>query len=509
MAVGFKLAPLALAAMLLSAECRADWKFTPSAELRESYSTNVAAERDDIAHNSFIFETAPGFALSGKGPRLEVNASAQWRLFSYSNKESPNVRDSDRRYQANARAMVVDQFLYVDASASGSRQSVSPFGPLTSNSYTDTNGTNISTWRISPNLQHRFGTTAVGTARFTRDSVEAGDNRFGSSVSSTTSLDLSSGTAFTNFGWSVTTNRQELSSEIGGSTSSQTSVAGMRYRVLPHLSLTATAGYDSYDFAALNSRTAGPSWTAGFIWSPSLRTKVQASFGHRYFGKTGSLDASHRTRNTVWSAVYTDDVTTTRSQFALPAAIDTASMLDRMFASAYPDATQRSAAVQAYMAATGLPASLADSINYLSNRYMRVKRLQIGTVLRGARSNLALSLFQDHRNALSLQQSDSALLGGQLAALNDNVRQRGASADAEYRLAARTTATAAAYTVHAQSLDTGIVSNTRNFRLGMNHRIDRNVRGSLELRHAVGSFGINSGERYHENAIAAALTVQY
>ncbi|WP_296951504.1 TIGR03016 family PEP-CTERM system-associated outer membrane protein [uncultured Massilia sp.] len=509
LAPALKLAPLALAAMLLSAECRADWKVTPLAELRETYSTNVATERDDVAHNSFVTEAAPGLAVSSNGPRLTLNASAQWRVFSYSNKEAPNVQDSDRRYQADARAMLVDEFLYVDAGAGSQRQNVSAFGPLAGNPYSGANRTQVSTWRISPYLRHRFGNTATATARFTRDSVDSSYNGFGSSVASTTLLDLSSGTSSTNLGWNVSYNRQEQNNRIGGRSSLDNGIVGLRYRVLPHLSLTASAGYDSYDYASLNDSTSGASWSAGFVWTPSTRTSVQASFGHRYFGKTGALDASHRTRHTVWSATYSDEITTTRSQFLLPAAFDTAAMLDGMFASAYPDPVQRRAAIQAYMAAAGLPASLADSINFLSNRYVRAKRLQFAAVLRGARSNLALSVFQDQRAALSLQQSDSALLGNQLASINDNVRQRGASADAEYRLSTRTTMRAGVYAVRAQSLDTGVASTNRRWQVGMNRQIDRHVSGVLELRHVVGSFGVVSNDRYHENAIAAALSVQY
>lgn len=504
-----KLAPLALAAMLLSAECRADWKITPLAELRETYSTNISAEPDSIAHHSFVTESAPGLAVQSAGSHLTLNASAQWRVFSYSNKDAPNVQDSDRRYQADARAMLVDQFLFVDAGASSQRQAVSAFGPLTGSPYSSVNRTEVSTWRISPYLQHRFGNSATATARFTRDSVEASYDGYGSSVASTTLLDLSSGTSSAMLGWNVSYNRQELNNRIGGRSSLDNLIAGLRYRVRPQLSLTASAGYDSYDYATLNESTSGASWSTGLIWTPTARTKVQASFGHRYFGKTGSLDASHRTRHTVWSATYSDEITTSRSQFLLPAAIDTAAMLDSMFSSAYPDPVQRRAAVQAYMASAGLPASLADSVNFLSNRYVRAKRLQLGAVLRGARSNLALSLFQDQRAALSLQQSDSALLGNQLATLNDNVRQRGASADAEYRLSTRTTMQAGVYAVRAQSLDTGIASNNRRWHLGMSRQIDRHVRGVLELRHVIGSFGTASSDTYHENAIAAALSVQY
>lgn len=510
LATAFRLAPLAVAAMLLSAECRADWKVTPQFDLRETYTDNVGLLRDEFARNQFITEAAPGLSVTAKTPRLEMEANARWRLFSYSDKgNDPNLRDSERNYRANGRAMLVDQFLYVDAGASSTRQSVSAFGQLQDNPYSGANRTDVSTWRISPYLQHRFGSFVTADLRYARDSVEAATGGFGSSVASSTAANLSSGTAFVDLGWYLSYNRQQLKEELTGDSTSQNSLVGLRYRVASHLALTTSAGYDNYDYAALGERTAGPSWSLGFIWTPSTRSKLEASFGHRYFGKTGSLAGTHRSRNIVWNLNYSDQVTTTRSQFLLPSAIDTAAMLDSLFAASYPDPVLRQQAVQAYIAATGLPLSLANSVNYLSNRYIRAKQLRGGAILRGARSSLTFSVFKDRREALSLQQSDSSLLGSQLATLNDNVNQRGVNFDAEYRLSPVTSLTASAYLVHAQSLETDITNNNRTWRLAASRRFSKHATGSVEARHVRGNLGFDQNSVYHENAIAASLSVVY
>lgn len=504
-----KLAPLALAAMLLSAECRADWQFKPSATLRETYTDNIGLQRDALARNEFVTEASPGFTVTSSGPRLNLTANAQWSMFGYSDKDAPNLYDSSRRYQAVGRAMLVDNLFYVDAGASGQRQAISAFNQLSDTPYSSLNRTEVRTWRISPYLQHRFGSTASADLRFTRDSVEAGTDAFGSSVASSVLANVASGPSFTSLGWNMTYYHQDLNNRIAGSSTSENATFGLRYRLTPRLSLTGSVGYDDYEYAVLNERTAGRSWTAGFAWTPSTRTSVEASFGHRYFGKTGSLAASHRTRHTVWSLNYSDQVTTSRSQFLLPAAIDTAAMLDNLFAAAYPDPAQRQQIVQAYLAATGLPPTLADSVNYLSNRYTRAKRLQFASVLRGARTSVTLSAYREERNALSLQQSDSTLLGSQLASLNDNVRQHGASIDADYKLAPRTSAQASVSLNRAESLGNGFVNNTRQYRMGLVHRLSQNASGLVELRHARGNNGIGGGDVYHENSVMAALTVQY
>jgi uncharacterized protein (PEP-CTERM system associated) len=505
-----RLTPFALAASLLSNAAWADWHVTPTIQLRETYSDNASNQPDEQARGSFISEAAPSLHVTGSSSRLRVDASAEWRKFVYSNDDLPNVRNSDRRYQASAEAIAVKEWLYVDANASGSRQAVSAFGPLPNNAYTANNGTDIRTWSISPYLRHQFGATATVTARYARDSVEGGSGSgFGNSLASTGALDVVSGPAFPDLGWNLHYSHQDMSAERTGDTTTENSLAGLQYRATPHLSLTSSVGYDKYEYRALSENTRGRSWSGGFIWTPSSRTRVAATFGRRYFGKTGSFDASYRTPHSVWALTYADIITTTRSQFLLPAAIDTAAMLNKLFASAYPDPVLRQQLVQAYMAQIGLPATLPNSINYLSNRYMRNRRLQGNATFRGARSTLLFTVFKERTNALSLQQEDSTLLPSQLSTLNEDTSQRGASANFDYRLSSRTSAHATLYGVNIQSLRTGLTNDVRQLSMGLSSRFDSKTTGSLDLRHSKGRAGVFDNRDYHENAIVATLSVQY
>jgi uncharacterized protein (PEP-CTERM system associated) len=508
-----RLAPLAAASALLAcASCHAaDWKFTPSIGLTETWTDNVNLQSDALAKGQFVTESTPGFVLATNGPRLKLAASSQWHFFAYRDKTIPDIHDSQRQYQLDARATVLDELLFLDAAASGGPQGISAFGPQpgASNLYALGNRTEVNTWRISPYLRQRFGSNADLTLRYTRDGVDTGvRNLFGSSVGSNVNLDLASGKAWHTLGWGLTYSRQDLDNKLYGASSSQNAAANLRYRLSSTLSATASGGYDKFDYQALGGRTAGRSWTVGTIWTPSQRTTVQASAGRRYFGQTGSLLASLRSRRSVWSVSYSDDVTTSRQQFVLPAAIDTAAMLDRLFASSIPDPQARAEAVAAYMQTAGLPPTLANSVNYLSNRYMRQKQLQAGAVFRGPHGDLVLSAFDTARVALSQQQSDSELLGSQLRALNDDIRQRGLSSNWNYRLSSRTAGILALTATRSTSASTGMAGNDRLLRAGLTHRFDRQVAGALEVRHHDGSLGAGSGQRFRENAVAANISVQ-
>jgi uncharacterized protein (PEP-CTERM system associated) len=329
-------------------------------------------------------------------------------------------------------------------------------------------------------------------------------------MSSAGAFDLVSGTRFTDLGWNMHYSRQDMTAQRTGKTTTENSLAGLQYRASSHLSVTSSVGYDKYEYVALTpQRTRGRSWSAGFIWQPSARTRVAATAGRRYFGKTGSFDGSYRTAHSVWSLTYADAVTTSRQQFLLPAAYDTAAMLDRLFASAYPDPVLRQQLVQAYMAQAGLPPTLLDSINFLSNRYSRNKHLQGSVSFRGARSTLLLSVFKDRTAALSLQQQDSALLPSQLNTLNENTSQRGASANFDYRLSSRTSAHATLYGANIQSLQTGLTNDIRQVSAGLSSHFSPKVTGAFDVRHSKGRAGVLDNRDYHENAVVATLSVQY
>ena len=484
-------------------------RVTPTLSVTETWTDNVDLQAGPRAHSELVTQLSPGISVVRKGRRLNLAASAQWHQFAYLNDVRRDLNDNQRQYNAALQGILVDDLLFIDASASRGQRSVSAFGPqLVNDLYALGNRTEIKTWSISPYLMQRFGHAASLQLRYTRDSVESGRFGLDSSDGQSVSAVLASGQSFQDLGWGLSYYGQDLDSTRLGESSTQTLAGNLSYRLTPRLSLTANAGYDRYDFGAFGGENNGRNWSAGFAWNPSQRTTLQMSVGRHYYGKTGSLSASHRSRYSVWSINYSDAITTTRQQFLLPAAIDTAALLDRLFSANYPDPVERERIVQAYIAATGLPPSLADNVNYLSNRYMRQKLLQASTIWRKGRSSVLASLYASKRDAVSDQQSDSELLGSQLATLNENVRQRGVNLTYNYQLNSRTNAVGTWNVARVDSLTTGIEDLQRVLRLGVTRRYGERLLGTVEVRRRSGNVGAVSTDRYKENAISASLSMQ-
>ena len=501
---------MAALALLLAPASQAAWKFTPGVALSETYSDNVTLAPAGQERGQFITDLAPSFAVVDDTPRLKLAASVVQHLYLYSDKQLANTKRSTRELNADMRAKVVEDFLFFDASASRRPQSVSAFGPqISNNNYASTNRADVSTWRVSPYIEHQLGNTARVLLRYSRDSVDAGASGLGSSKGDGVTANLASGPSFRVLTWNLAYNRQNIDDSLTARSSVQTAHLNLQYRVANYLRLTSSVGYDRYDFAGPAGEQRGKNWTVGFNWTPSLRSQLQASAGKSTYGNTYALLATHRSRNTVWRITYDDGITTTRGNFLLPASTNTAGMLDSLFTAQIPDPVARAQAVAAYMVASGLPPSLAHSINYFSNRYMLQKQFQASVAFHGAHSNALLSAFSTRRAALSPQQQDVTLLGNQPSSINDNTRQLGVSANYTYQLSPRSALTGSATAARTSAETSTLTDHQRALRLGLTRQFGRRLYAAAELRHVRGNAGVFSGAAYRENAVTATLSTKF
>jgi uncharacterized protein (PEP-CTERM system associated) len=502
-------APVAVLALLLAPAAQAQWKVVPSVDLRETYTDNVRLEPDDTARSQFVTELTPTLRVTNESPRLKLHTSVLSHLYAYSERID-GTNQSTSELQGDVRAALINDMLYLDGAASIGQQAVSAFGPQVDNSngYSSANRAKVSTWRISPYLRHRFGATASGELRYTRDSVKSGNLLLGDSTSNTLAASLSSGPAFHAIGWDLQASRQDLNDSLDRKFHIQNSNATLRYRATQTLSLSASTGYDQYDYPKPGGSSAGKSYSLGFTWTPSLRTSIQLTAGHRYFGPSYLLALSHRSRGTVWTINYNDAVTTTRDQLLIPAAVNAVDVLDKLFATSIPDAEARRQAVAAYVLANGLPPSLAHNINYFSNRFILQRAFQATVAFNTARTTSVVALNASKRIALSAPELDKPLPGTVGQTLNDDVKQFGASAVMSYRLSPRSAASAALTASKSESLTTGIVDNRRSASLSLNTQIQRKIKGAVQLRHTQGNVAIAGGSTYRENAVSASLSYQ-
>jgi uncharacterized protein (PEP-CTERM system associated) len=485
----------------------ADWKITPSLDLKETYSDNIRLASPGSEKSDFVTQINPGISLTGTGPRLKVNARYGMQNLIYAEESSRNTL----RHQLNAgaNAELLDDLLYIDGKASISQQNISTFGQQSTGdniNITD-NLSEIRTYSISPYLRKRFGSIASTELRYTHDSVDTSTGGLSASEADRTLFKLNSGTAFKTLGWGLSYNKQKIDYS-NRTVDLETATGSLRYLITPRFSLTATGGYEKNNYLAVTGKPEGSFWSAGFSWTPAERTSISASTGKRFFGTTYSLAVNHRTRQTAWSLGYSEDITSTRSQFMVPVTIDTANFLNQLWTSSIPDPIVRQQIVDAFIRDTGIPLSLSDPINYFTNRFFLQKRLQASVALNGIRNTLVFSMFNMTREAQTAQEMDSTLLGTSNLALNDYIKQVGGNALWNLKISPRTSANMNVGYTRSSSPSTGRQDDTKTIRLGMTRKFQPKLNGSLDFRHVQRDSNQSVGD-YRENAITASLNMRF
>lgn len=502
------LVPVALLMLVSAPLARAEWKFQPTVSLRQTYTDNARLARSEDARSRFITSVSPGFSVLNDSARLTLRADYSLHYYASSG-DGDDTNSARSQLQAAARATLLDDLLFFDGSASIAQQAISAFGPqVNDNDYARANRTDVKTLRLSPYLRHQFGSTAQLLARYSHDEVDSGRELFGRSSTDTVMVNLASGPLFRRLGWGLNLTEQQLSEARFGDSSVRSASANLRYMMVGGFSLTGTTGYDEYDYQSLGGVTKGRFWNLGFNWVPSSRTSVSASAGKRFYGDSYSLRALHRSRRSVWNINYDDTVANTRGQSVIPAGTDTAATIDRLLMPQFPDPLVRAQAVDAFIRANNLPAALADNLHYLSNRYSLYRQLRASAAFNLARTTLILSTFGSRREALSVRPEGSPVIELGDLSLNDNVRQRGASAMLSLRLTGRSALNVSLTDSHTRSdLADGREASNTALRVAMTRRFSQRARASVELHTARGA--TSQLAEYRENAVSAALSLTF
>ncbi|GAC1411277.1 MAG: hypothetical protein NVSMB6_12390 [Burkholderiaceae bacterium] len=493
-----------------------EWRFVPNANLIETYTDNVRLAPRGREQSDFVTQVAPGFTLDNDRPRLQVHIGYALQALLYKDSDiSPQVSNL---VNATVHATLIEDLLLMDARGSVGQQNISSFGPVaTSNINFTGNRANVRTYTISPYLVHRFSNIATSQLRYSHDSVGTSnrDNNsgfnfspFGNSNSDRLVLNVDNGPLFRSVTWGTYASTQKTKYSNNQSVDQSTYSGNVGYFLLPTFRLTASAGYEKNTYFTLGDRPQGGFYNAGFIWTPTVRTNVTATAGHRYFGKTYSLAANHRARLAAFSATYSEDITTSQAQFLSTQLVSTSALLNQAFLSTIPDSVARQQVVDALILQNGLPAGISNPVNALTTSYLLQKNFQASIALNGVRNTVVGSVFNSRRMPASGQQIPFAAVGTPLSSFDENSKQTGASALWNLQFSPRTSANVNLGYSHSTSSLTEQKTTYKTARLALSTALQPKLRGTVEFRHSLQVSDFTGGD-IRENAITAALLMQF
>ncbi|MET0268314.1 MAG: TIGR03016 family PEP-CTERM system-associated outer membrane protein, partial [Duganella sp.] len=364
----------------------ASWGIVPSVRVRQSYSDNVNLSPAAQKQGAWASEITPAVAVNlDGGQRLQLALS--YALHQVYSEQRADRRD--HQLDASGHAQLLPGWLYLDASAGIGRQNISAFGPrLSDSAQAPLNSATVRTYSISPYVQHVFPGLASVTLRY--DARRVDSDRLLQVTSNGASLRMAGDNGNRGWNWDVFLERQHLDDSVMAPVTTSNARLMLSYPLGSSIGTFITAGYERRDYQSL-SNAQGPEGrhsALGANWTPSPRTRVSASIGRRYFGKTYAFDAAYRMRNMLWNASYHEDITTMHAQFFSVPPTGLGDFLYQLWETRIPDPQKRRQSIQLFLLMSQMLGT-DGNVNVFSHRYYLQKSLRLASVYSGARGALA------------------------------------------------------------------------------------------------------------------------
>jgi uncharacterized protein (PEP-CTERM system associated) len=356
---------------------------------------NVDLAPSDQRRSDFVTQITPSFRIHERSAHTSLSGSVGAAVLLHARSGDTNVQPE---VSLDGTAELLERLLFVDASIQIVPSFFSPFGAQPSNLANETaNRYTAHTYRVSPYVKRYAG---GGLSYEVRD-----DNIW----TSATGAPVATNSSYANdvfarvtqdptpLGWSLDYSRNDTKFTGQDSLVSQSERAHALWQPTIEWQLSATGGYENNHYPL--SSPSGAIYGVGAKWRPTDRTTVDASWEHRFFGGSYHVTFDHRTPLSVWSLHAARDITTYPQQFAaLGAGSDVSLLLNQLFASRFPDPTQRQTAVDQLIRDRGLPAVLSSPLA-LYTQQITLAESVLGTVgLIGARNTVFVSAYRSRND---------------------------------------------------------------------------------------------------------------
>lgn len=475
------------------------WRITPSLTIGEIYTDNIGLAPSGSERSEWTTRISPGVSVSHNSARLTFRGTYAPELLY---RASQGTNDISHSLSAVGTAELWSRKLFLDIRAGVSQQNVSLLGPLAeSNVNVTQNRTTTRTYSVSPYLRHEFGVDAVGELRLSHDAVSYGSG--GGAVSNSTServdAKLGSGPAYRLLVWNIAFSRfrVDYSRNIQQVDGQSYSLSAGRL-ITPDLRLNASYGYEDSGYPSTAGRNLkGTFWSVGPEWTPTERTRVAGTIGHRYFGPARTLSVSHRARLTFIGLEYNESVTTTRDNLTIPTTLDVAGFVNAL-------CRLQPNPVQCLQNFSGLPPTLSVPLEFLTDSLFQEKRLQATVGFQGVKNTITTNVFSSDRNAIT------TAAGGALADFNAsrNIKQIGASVAWSWRLSPTLASNTGLSFTRSNFTDLNRTDRLTSFRIGLSKEFSPKMNGALNLSRLRNDSSLGSIS-YTENSLSATLGMRF
>lgn len=476
------------------------WRVIPSISVTETLTDNVALAPSDSKQSDLITQITPGIRIEGKSARAQLSLDYRMNQILYANQSSGNNRQN--YLSASGTLEAIDKWLFVEASANISQQTISAFGSQpTLNGNINSNRAETRTYRLSPYIKGQIGSMADYQLRYDWTTTSANETQFATTQVEQWLGIINGRTGFSALGWSL--NASSVVAHRDPLPDSESARAGgsLIYQLTPEIRTTALAGFERSNYTGVKSETS-PTYGGRIEWTPTPRTQVTAYKEKRQFGNSHEFSLTHRTPRTAWQLSDRKDVTTLANQLSVVSQGTVYDLLYNVFATAIPDPTLRAQHVERLLRQNSIPANLELATAFLTTSVFVQRTQQASVAVIGARNVLTLAAARTESNSLTSGATPDAF------GLSPQIEQRSLSASLAHQLSGLSTATLAANQVRSKGTGATSVESTQSaLTLVLTHRIGPRTSGSVAVRTV--HFDSSNGPGYRENAIIASVNMTF
>ena len=484
---------------------RPSWLITPS--ISGSLTVTDNARPGQVEKFSDVITTVtPAVRIDGKGGRVSGNLNFGWQQNYYANESRYN--DDQKNLSAAGKAELIEQWLFLDATASIAQNPASVFSTHTvGNELINGNRSETRSFQWSPYIQGFVGGNVGYELRY-RNSLtksDSGTYALGSGVDTKAwSGRLWGGTPLALLGWSLQAEDQRYSFD-SRSTKSNRVLGTLEYRLDPQLKLNISAGKESDNYTNFEYRDRTTSGY-GLDWAPTERTMLTLKKERRSFGDGHTIDFSHRTAQTAWKISDSRSVVIPGQQFTTGAASTAYDLLFLQLASSIPDPVARAQAVTLLLQSSGIPANSLIYGNIMTSQPYIERRQQASFSITGVNNTVTFTV----------QRSRSDRMGSSIGPLDDftlsqNIRQSGFSGSWAHRLSPNSSLTLNALTSQSRGDTSSLETRLRSLSLLYTTKLGPKTTASLGLRQNDfdnASVGTATSD-YTEHAITGTLSTAF
>jgi hypothetical protein len=484
---------LAIVAAPLSA---AEWSTGASVKTAATYTDNVCLSTDN-KQDQWVATVTPSGSVRADGNRANLNVSASAEANSLTNSELKSQdcggQYGDReqfspRLSGSADAILIENWLFIDANTSISQNEVSPFVSGGNDSLNRTGNTNTTySYSVSPYISRRFKDFAILDLRYTWDDQYNSTDVVGDSSQERVNASFGSVPGVSKLSWGLQgdyskvkysdrpgrdTNQDNRDSEL------KSAQFNLGYQLNRFWQLNGFYGDEWNDFVSSRDDIDGTYWDAGLRWTPNARTTVEVGNGHRFYGDSPRFAINYSHKRSALRADYARTVTYSRDIRTL----DDTPPFD-------PD--------------LGQPPGLNPGETSLTDSPILDERFTLGYTYRGLRSRFGLSAFQ----------SDQTSLGDSLFENFNETSFQGISATVSRDLARQMSVSAGANWNEQKpknNIGTGLLAKSETWTgtLGLSKQLGQKTSMGVDYQYTDRSSD-SDFNNYTENRITVNLTVNF